>query len=422
MPGLAKMHTIISARQVEFPEDIPTKVPVIKESFQKANELIKAWGLDNFREFLHREFTVRELEDHLAPLGIKITGENKDTKVYGSSVFGPKIGQGFYQNLSGNYNPVTFDLWWMRTWGRLIGDLVGSDPELLAEQRQRFVDALKAEGRPVPRTQEKLKALAEQIEAAHEKDYAANSDLYKSKERIKSKVTNTAIRYVLGFDGLKENPTSGNQRNWMRSVVADARQSLANDGIHVTNADMQAILWYPEKNLYWKLGGPSVEFTNQDYSEALQKIAKQKGFTDEQILQSLGRGTGRAEGYPDIANEGRRADTAAVVGRQQGIERAEVPGGQAVPAARAAAQGLPRRGELSGSAGQLAAPGAAAQARGRDTPLAGLPRQVTIPGQGKIAVGPSPAIRGVAENHIRSAGLPYNPPQTYAKVDPQACR
>ncbi len=84
-----------------------------------------------------------------------------------------------------------------------------------------------------------------------------------------------------------------------------------------------------------------------------------------------------------------------------------------------AAAGLPGRGEFSGSAGVLA------DARGPDSgpgkDLDGLPtKPVTIPGQAQ-PVTPShwqPAER-VAQAYMKSAGLPYNPPTTYAKVDPE---
>ncbi len=38
----------------------------------------------------------------------------------GSYIFGPKLGA-FYQNLTGNLNHLTADMWWSRTWGRLVG-------------------------------------------------------------------------------------------------------------------------------------------------------------------------------------------------------------------------------------------------------------------------------------------------------------
>ena len=42
------------------------------------------------------------------------------------AIFGPKIGQGFLQNLMGKFDPVTIDLWMRRTWGRWTGDVVGT--------------------------------------------------------------------------------------------------------------------------------------------------------------------------------------------------------------------------------------------------------------------------------------------------------
>ena len=34
----------------------------------------------------------------------------------------PKIGNGFYQNLRGNYDPLTMDRWWMRFANRITGN------------------------------------------------------------------------------------------------------------------------------------------------------------------------------------------------------------------------------------------------------------------------------------------------------------
>lgn len=51
------------------------------------------------------------------------------------------------------------------------------------------------------------------------------------------------------------------------------------------------------------------------------------------------------------------------------------------------------------------------------TPLEGLPRNVTIPGVGKITAGPLPEARQAAYDYMKSAGLPYDPPTEYVKVD-----
>jgi len=54
-----------------------------------------------------------------------------------------------------------------------------------------------------------------------------------------------------------------------------------------------------------------------------------------------------------------------------------------------------------------------------ETPLEGLPASVRIPLTGQvIKAGPDPRIRAMARSYMEKAGLPYNPPTKYAKVDP----
>lgn len=90
-------------------------------------------------------------------------------------------------------------------------------------------------------------------------------------------------------------------------------------------------------------------------------------------------------------------------------------------AAGAEAERLPGRGELAGGEGRLAPPGAAAQAAGGEhtAPLVGLPARVKVPGVGHIDAGPHLPARAAAEDYMREAGLPYDPPKVYAKVDPE---
>ena len=55
--------------------------------------------------------------------------------------------------------------------------------------------------------------------------------------------------------------------------------------------------------------------------------------------------------------------------------------------------------------------------RANDEPLEGLPRDIDVPGLGRIKAGPSVRIRRVAQEYMRRAGFPYNPPTKYVKVD-----
>ena len=104
-----------------------------------------------FEDFLTQQYTKKELLNALDDAGIPtgkggvtLSGENVTATLYGSAVFGPKIGQGFYQNLMGNFDPITIDKWFMRTWGRLTGVLVGKPK--LQENVQNPATAMRAEG------------------------------------------------------------------------------------------------------------------------------------------------------------------------------------------------------------------------------------------------------------------------------------
>jgi len=52
-------------------------------------------------------------------------------------------------------------------------------------------------------------------------------------------------------------------------------------------------------------------------------------------------------------------------------------------------------------------------------PLTGMPTTANVPGMGELPFGPTPAIRQAAQNYMNEQGLPYNPPRSYAPVDPE---
>ena len=119
------------------------RLPESKKEFDKGGErnaaMLEAFKFHNafsasgqnqaLRDFLDEDFTVKELnafaDDFNSQVGfdaIKVpSAEGADVLVKGSYVLGPKIGQGFYQNIRGNYDPLTMDIWWMRMWNRAIG-------------------------------------------------------------------------------------------------------------------------------------------------------------------------------------------------------------------------------------------------------------------------------------------------------------
>lgn len=86
------------------------------------------------------------------------------------------------------------------------------------------------------------------------------------------------------------------------------------------------------------------------------------------------------------------------------------------PAAGAATQGLPQPGRVRGGARVLADARGQDQGGGAARPLVGLPTPVTVGGQ-QVAFGPFQPAHDAARAYMAKAGLPYNPPTTYAKVD-----
>jgi len=168
--------------------------------------------------------------------------------------------------------------------GTLLGNL---DNKVLTQQRQRFVEAAQEAGLKVPRTPQGLLKLAETVWYEHEKNFHKYRKEFDSGIRKKEELTYAADRYLKGIQGINETPTSGSHRAWMRERVNRAREILAQEGIKMTNADLQATWWYPEKQLYNKLGARDNEALNMDYATAFKILAQQKGIDNATIQAAL---------------------------------------------------------------------------------------------------------------------------------------
>jgi hypothetical protein len=271
-----------------FPEDIKASAQVqMNNNFAKYNALLDEAGEQPAKvaDFLKQQTTVRELEEK----GFKGARLPKDTTVNGSAIFGPKIGNGFYQNLTGNFEPTTQDMWFMRTWGRLTGTLkdVVSTKKGVDQQYDRFTKALKEDRtNQIPENRNALNAMARKIYAQHERDYANNADEYKSGARVKSEVVKSAERIVNRLEGINEDPGGGAARLWRERVMEKARAELDKEGVHLTAADHQATIWYPEKTLWEHLGSKGARGGLVDYSGAFQRLARKK-HSEEEIKVAL---------------------------------------------------------------------------------------------------------------------------------------
>ena len=251
----------------------------MKQSFELLNDLVIAYsnegGLSGLRAFMDQDVTVKQLEDDY---NLKVSGENVGTKLKGSAILGPKVGGGFYQNLNGNYDPLTMDRWFMRTYGRLTGSLMAEAERKLPAQIAKFREtALRDENKKtlkqdgIKRTQLKndddyVVAYARKIQG----QYARGG--FKEKNDL-NKASNTLVN----SQKEQQDPRNGKERVYIRGVMTRAlekvNKSLADIGAKPVNMGaLQAIVWYPEKELYKLHGVGNAKSEPTDYETEFRKI------------------------------------------------------------------------------------------------------------------------------------------------------
>jgi hypothetical protein len=233
--------------------------PTLVLQMERANNIIDEMGADKFIEFLNTKFTTKELTD----MGYKLNGEGVDYETYGSAIFGPKIGGGFYQNLRGNFEPVTFDRWWMASWGRWTGNSLEKKSKKTREDRlKRFREVSGSESKTE-------KALINQATKIF-KVYAKNNF------QPRTELNQAAQRVAEGAkDKMREQPGGSGERTFMRSTVAKALEKMKAMGYDITPADLQATVWYPEKELHGKYKIGSGRSAPDDYAAAAYRMMEQ---------------------------------------------------------------------------------------------------------------------------------------------------
>ena len=315
-----------------FPEDFSKGKhgKSMASNFALLNDLLDTMGPQGVRAFFDKQFTVKQLKD----AGFKPpSGENVDTVVYGSFLLGPKIGQGFYQNLNGNFSPVTIDMWLMRTVGRATGRLIGK-PEIVEKQADRLIKGLNADPEKsrnnfliasirdaqIDGDVDALVEIADELRLEHDRLFQTPEvqALFRQKKYNKPEWAKAAEAIITQQNKPQDSPSGGNFRNAVRRIMDKTRQKMADSGYDVTNADLQAILWYPEKNLYKKLGVRTKDNLNIDYAQAFERILEGRTELDAEgnVLQPVGRGVG--------------TETADVTGRaeEDGLELDEITSGE----------------------------------------------------------------------------------------------
>jgi hypothetical protein len=326
-----------------LPKAYGAKGKPIMANLERFNLVLEALGgdLGRMRKLLTARFTMGEFRKAAEKFGIRIGGKELVSEaVYGSMLFGPKIGN-FMQNLLGNHEPVTIDLWFMRTWGRYTGTLVGGElpagavPRLVKGLRRsmrgkRMAASMAEAGIPEPGAfrsmdSEELVAACREVVLFWERmrrGMARKGVTNEEMSRIKADLSwpGAAESVVRALGAPVDSPRTASTRRWIRSVVFRALEILKDSGYEMTAADMQACLWYPEKELYDRLTGRPVGQLNLGYDEAMSVIARQEGIPDDEVeraLRSVGTdGLGRRGGH----GAPRRGDAGADPRIREGVD------------------------------------------------------------------------------------------------------
>ena len=309
------------------------RVKAMKNSFAFYNSMKKAGAsTDEFIEFMNHETTPKLLKTNQFIIDTEATvpvGESADTPVYGSYIIGPKIGNGFFQNLSKNYKPLTMDIWFMRTINRLTGMGFKKAPTDATVQNniQRILLAMEGRKQPskageeisenplndldkelIKRSEASLgidivtEANALEFATQFSKEYQAwRKDSQKNfvienggkeKDAPIPEKTELALSTQRYFENMsireQDAPRGAPDRAMMRELVNRAREILKDDtGTNIENADSQAAWWFAEKRFFEKLGVAKGTGQDNDYLDGAIHLLQTEGMTNAEIETTL---------------------------------------------------------------------------------------------------------------------------------------
>jgi hypothetical protein len=279
----------------------------IKKSLEMINSILDAGlSMTDLNEFLTSKYRAGDLKVKIdGKIKNLSSGELANELVYGAVILGPKIGNGFYMNLWGKFDQLTMDRWFMRTWGRLTGTLIESNKEKAAKAKTKFLDSLSF----VKKDKDSLsllEGLIGKVSQLSPLDLAkavkkVSMDKVKREKLSLNPLTDQlrrASNNLLNIlDGEKEAPSNGAERKFIRDVFDSVQKRLKeNYGIDITMADLQAVMWYPEKILYESFkSGESFDtaaegYTSDeapDYFNAAKKLAIKKGIDENKINKTI---------------------------------------------------------------------------------------------------------------------------------------
>lgn len=312
----ARLYKLMQDKGIELPEAVKQlkgtfgdKTRAIETNLLKFHDLLDKNGFDKMRDLMNQKKTVSEWNKELRTNNDFLIGNGnnlemkggKDQKVTGWMVFGPKIGS-FINNLHGDYSTLTADLWFSRTWNRLLGHNFIHTPIAEAKQYRDLRDAMKAEwnshnagpyAEKTPKTSDgKTRAGSAWLHGSDTKDMSheefqnlindpdamlefaqdSTEKYRKSGFKDKSDVRRRAKNWIENRELAVAAPRSNKERAFQQETIEHAQDILRKKhGMDISIADIQAALWFHEKELFGKLGVASEKAQPADYADAAAK-------------------------------------------------------------------------------------------------------------------------------------------------------
>ena len=307
-----------------------TREETILEHLRLVDVLIAKVGWKDLEAFMSKVGPVSDLRKELQSKFGFTKKQAKDmtngelvTEVVPYSLFlGPKLGS-FFNNLSGNFDTTTMDRWFMRTFGRTMGDqLVKVDIQKPKQRLVEAIDSLIADpGSNLFKTLKGLKVLpkfGKAINANQIKRIATYFALKANRQGLSS-VENEVRLAINGMvkvsDGFKlmEAPASGTHRRFIRAVMKEALDDFnKRNNTNFTPAEAQAILWYYEKLIH-ESNGSRQKGEAPDYAAGANAIYRTiNGRDSGQFVRSdVIRRRGDLSGGTQELQQGQRPDVTA---------------------------------------------------------------------------------------------------------------
>jgi hypothetical protein len=286
-----------------------TKAEQMEENFAKINKLWDTHGPEKLREILETPISVKALK---AKYGLDVGGEEVGHTVRGAMGMGPKIGS-FLSNLLGHFDSTTMDLWFSRNLNMIGGNMFGfsekpmkvgttdyraqledlkdliSSGDMKAATPEQQTTILKEIGKLEAAKEGRLtrpRALklapelhnwAQRATKIYQKSYGQGKETPPELRRswhpdFDTPENGLAKRMHENVNELSDAPRNASERKNWRKIMARVNEKLADHGIHLDNADKQALGWFDIKDLF-KLAGSNSK-RNADYLDAAFQLVR----------------------------------------------------------------------------------------------------------------------------------------------------